>query len=240
MLREGAVGLVSPNCVGPKSEYSVLMTANAGSPCRGGAYLKEFYDWNEALPDGTKAGDTYFVRTGHRARPCTAVFLGIGQALRDEAKLDPAPARIGALGDAVHSAGFKTAVSGNADCPPDVVDRCVAALAMDSRGIVDAGRLSYLGEFPNRPSNEFEATGLRSPPLWTGSALTPTLSPRRGSTPRPHADPLPQERGQPPLAPPWQGGEKGRTPPHPSPRRGGSRPADRAIGGLLRSIDAIG
>lgn len=185
MLREGAVGLVSPNCVWPKTEYSVLLTANAGSPCRGGAYVKEFYDFNEVLLDGTNAGDSFGVRTGHRARPWTAVFLGIGQALQDEAKLDPAPARIGALGDAVHAAGLSTCVIGNADLGLGVVDRAAAVLAMDSRGIVDAGRLSPLNALY---STEGEATGLRSPPSWTGDRVAEgwhSLPPRVSEDRRP-------------------------------------------------------
>ena len=116
-----------------------MLTANAGSPCRGGGYLKEFYNADETLPDGTLAGDAYAVRTGRKAPKGSAVFLGIGQALRDMAKLSSVPAKLGALGDALHAAGLKTGVAGNADMPPDVIDRSAAVLAMDSRGIVDAG-----------------------------------------------------------------------------------------------------
>jgi len=141
MLREGAVGLVCPNCSGPKSEYSVMATANAGSPYRIGGCVREFYDLDELLPDGTTAGAAYTVRTGRRAARGSAVFSAIGQAARDSAKLNSVPAKLGALGDALHAAGLTATVAGNADLPPDVIDRSVAALVMDSNGIVDIGRL---------------------------------------------------------------------------------------------------
>lgn len=161
MLHCGSIALVSPNCTGPKTEASVLLTANAGSPCRGSSYVREFYNADEMLPDGTKAGAAFTVRTGRPAPSGSAVWLSSGQALRDSAKLNPMPTKLGALGDALHAAGMKTGVVGNADMPPDVIDRSAAVLAMDSLGIVDVGGL---------PSNEFEATRLRSPPSRTGKA----------------------------------------------------------------------
>lgn len=171
MLREGTVALISPNCAGPKLESSVLLTANAGSPANAGSHVKgqsfvrEFYNADEALPDGTSAGQAYAIRTGRRAPKGSAVFLGLGQTLREIAKLGSVPTKLGALGDALHAAGMKTGVVGNADIPPDVIDRSAAVLAMDSRGIVDYGALA--------PSNEFEATNAQSPPAWTGKERTP-------------------------------------------------------------------
>lgn len=50
------------------------------------------------------------------------------------------PVSIGALGDALHHAGRKTAVIGNADT--DTSDRSMYALAMDSQGSVDSPRES--------------------------------------------------------------------------------------------------
>lgn len=146
MLREGGIGLVSPNCSGPKSELSVMLTANAGSPCRGGVYLRDFFNADETLPDGTKAGDAFAVRTGHRAPAGSAVLLGLGQALRDSAKYNPTPVKLGALGDALHAAGLNACASGNADTSPTDINRSAAVLAMDSRGVVDVGDL---------PSDEF-------------------------------------------------------------------------------------
>ena len=148
MLRGGTVGLVSPNCAGPKTEASVLLTANAGSPAKGGLFVKEFYDASEPLPDGTSAGQAYAVRTGREAPAGSAVFLGLGQAVRENAKLNAAPARLGVLGDALHAAGLKTGIIGNADTialgkNDQPLDRSAAVLAMDSRGIVDGGNINW-------------------------------------------------------------------------------------------------
>ena len=218
MLHYGAVALVSPNCAGPKTEASVLLTANAGSPCRGGIFIKEFYDADEALPDGTNAGDAYAVRTGRKAPKGSAVFLGLGQTLREIAKQGSVPTKLGALGDALHAAGIKTGVVGNADIPPNVIDRSAAVLAMDSRGIVDAGAL---------PSNEFEATNAQSPPARTGKTSTPPrpssfdkLRMLRASSPR---------RGEGKDPSPTLPALLGRTPPQPSPQRGGGGRADFTV-----------
>jgi len=141
MLRRGAVGLVCPNCTASKSEYSVMATAGAGTPCRTDSYVAEFYDCGEQLPDGTTAGSAYAVRTGRKAPPGSVVFPAIGQAIRDSARLNGRAVMLGALGEALHAAGARTSVFGSADLPPDVVDRSAAVLVMDSRGIVYAGRV---------------------------------------------------------------------------------------------------
>ena len=152
MLRGGAVGLISPNCAGPKSEASVLLTANAGSPCRGGNYVKEFYNTSEQLLDGTSAGEAYALRTGRKAPKGSAVLLGVGQALRDAAKLSSVPAKLGELGDALHAAGLRTGIVSDAQTLPDGTERSVAVLAMDSRGVVDCGDLHAVSLFEIRCS----------------------------------------------------------------------------------------
>ncbi|MCX6345108.1 MAG: hypothetical protein NT018_08535, partial [Armatimonadetes bacterium] len=124
MMREGGVGFVCPNCVGPKSEASVMMTAGAGVGCMGGLYTGEFYAVSsnvraqslmrpdEVAPDGMRAGDAYSIRTGYRAKPGSMVFLGIGPALRDNAESSHTAARIGACGYALKSAGLRTCFVG--------------------------------------------------------------------------------------------------------------------------------
>lgn len=139
-LMRGSVGLVSPSCAGPRSESSILLTAGAGANCRGGAFVAECYDADEVLPSGLTARDEHALRTGYKARPGSAVFLGLSQALRANAETG-CPARIGALGDALHRAGIRTCAIGNADILPDTIDRSAAVLAADSRGIIDIGHL---------------------------------------------------------------------------------------------------
>lgn len=143
MLHGGSVALVSPNCAGTKTETSVLLTANAGSPCLGGAFVKEFYQSWETVPDGTTAGEAYRVRTGHRGPRWSrgGVFLGLGQAIRQNAVNHQSFVHLGALGDALHKSCLITTITGNADRPPDVKDRAVAVLMMDSQGLVDTGAM---------------------------------------------------------------------------------------------------
>ena len=141
MLRKGAVGLVSPNCLGGKSESAVLLTAGAGTSCRGGLFVREFYDVNEVV-DGTMAGDVYYARTGNKANKNSAVFLGLGPALRANAEPTNRPIMLGACGEVIRKAGKKTCAIGNADLPPDRIDRSVASLAMDARGRIDIGELA--------------------------------------------------------------------------------------------------
>ncbi|MCE5314547.1 MAG: hypothetical protein ABFD49_08005 [Armatimonadota bacterium] len=141
MIRGGAVGLISPNCSGGKNEFSCMITAGAGASCRGGVYLREFYDSQERIESGASAGDAYSRRTGYAADPGSAVFLGLGLALRANTELAK-PAVLGALGDTLHEAGRKTCAIGNADILPGGINRATAVLAMDSRGFIDRGCLN--------------------------------------------------------------------------------------------------
>jgi len=180
IIHDGSVGLISPNCLGPKAESSVLMTASAGSPCRGGGFVHDFYGESEVLLDGTNAGVAYTIRTGRRAPKGSALFLGLGKAIKQNSEswhehsrdcyaaplaalraaagqglscsprreqkcqktpfskeMDQPLVRLGALGEALHEAGLRTAIVGNADVWPSVQDRAAAVLAMDSHGIID-------------------------------------------------------------------------------------------------------
>jgi len=143
MLREGSVALVSPNCSGSKSEESVILTAGAGSSCRGGDYVGQVYDADELVPGDRNAGDAYRARTGRRAPNGSAVFLGLVQALRESVSRPPAV--VGALGESLRRVGKTTAAIGNADAPPDIVDRSAAVLAMDSTGRIDLGCMTLPG-----------------------------------------------------------------------------------------------
>lgn len=142
MIRGGSVGLISPNCAGPKSEYSVMLTASAGVGCKGGASVAECYDVGEKLIDGEGyAADVFKTRTGADSGKNSAVFLGLGPANRINIE-SGSPIQLCALGEALHHAGKKTAVVGNADIYPGIIDRSAGVLAVDSRGIADYSRIS--------------------------------------------------------------------------------------------------
>ena len=142
LLTLGSVGLISPNCQKPRSENSVLMTASAGASCSGGPFVEEFYDAGGTVAiTSENAGKAYTARTGRRVPAGSAVFLGLGQAMRAIGE-DGRPVQLGAIGDALHRAGMKTCVIGNSDLDRENPNRSVAVLAMDSRGLIDIGRLS--------------------------------------------------------------------------------------------------
>ncbi|MGC8864022.1 MAG: hypothetical protein ACP5R5_14795, partial [Armatimonadota bacterium] len=142
LFKAGAVGLVSPNCDGPRTESSVLLTASAGASCEGRPFVQEFYDANETLPaTGENAGAAYLLRTGRRAPRGSAVFLGLAEALRLAAE-SGRQAQVGSVGDAAHRAGMKTGVIGNADLDRAAPNRAASVIAVDSRGLIDIGHLT--------------------------------------------------------------------------------------------------
>jgi len=140
MLCRGAVGLISPNCVGSKSRISVLLTAGAGSSCRGGDYVREVYDYNEFVKNDQIAENAYRVRIGLQAKTNSALFLGIAQAKLEA--IGYGPVTIGMLGESLRRVGKKTGVVGNSDTLPNFIDRSVAVIASDNNGIIDIGYLS--------------------------------------------------------------------------------------------------
>ncbi|MBU5440210.1 hypothetical protein KQI42_19635 [Tissierella sp. MSJ-40] len=50
---------------------------------------------------------------------------------------------IGALGDNLHKAGFKTAVFGNSDIPEEFI-RTASLIPMDSKGLIDYGNVDNI------------------------------------------------------------------------------------------------
>ncbi len=137
--KTGGVGLVSPNCAGPKSEDSLLLSAGAGARYRAVGFVRECYDASEVLPYGVRASDEYALRMGQTAGERSAVFIGLRSLLRSDADVESDVVQLGACGDALHRAGMKTCVVGNADLSAVQSIRSTAVLAMDSKGIVDFG-----------------------------------------------------------------------------------------------------
>ncbi len=145
LIREGALGLISPNCEHPRTEAAVLMTASAGYRCPGSDFLNEFYDSDESIPSTNEsAAEAFRIRTGRIGPQGAALFLGYGPALRLLREQGLLP-QFGRIGDAVHLAGGKTCVIGNADLDQLQPNRAYAVLAVDSDGIIDIGLLHVSG-----------------------------------------------------------------------------------------------
>ncbi|MDI6907184.1 MAG: hypothetical protein QMC81_06845 [Thermoanaerobacterales bacterium] len=136
MTRRLAWGLMNTNTGGARNVENTHATIGAGSRAIATGAGMEAYNAAEMLHNQTAAAE-YLRRTGVEAAPGGVVHLGIA-AVRSESARLPYTVRPGALGSALHAAGLRTAVFGNADWL-GVARRPAALLAMDQRGYVDAG-----------------------------------------------------------------------------------------------------
>jgi len=142
LIEESSSALIGPNCIGAKTEESVMLTAACGTSARGGAFLRDFRDTSEWLQGSNRpAGREYTARTGLKSAPGSGVLLGLADALRANEE-SGWPITLGALGESVRKGGLKTYVVGDADIGPDRVNRLAAVIAMDSSGRIDIGSMS--------------------------------------------------------------------------------------------------
>lgn len=140
-FEKGGVALLNTNTAGVRNRQNAAATISSG---------------NTALSTPTEplvfgAGESYMnedpflifqARTGITPQPGNVVVLDLPYIqwanINDEITAEP-----GALGDSLHEAGLKTAVVGNADLPgKSAPQRAAAVIAMDRRGIIDAGDVS--------------------------------------------------------------------------------------------------
>ena len=140
IIESGAVSLLSPNCSGPKTETSVLLTAASGNPSAADIWLKNIRCADELIFPPTTAGMEFKLRTGLTPKPQSGVFLDIAKA----ESLNHAPKggfKTGLLGDSLKAAGKTIYALGNADVESDVTplqcDRSSAIIGCDSQGIID-------------------------------------------------------------------------------------------------------
>jgi len=136
IINGGAIGLVSPNCLGAKNPYSVILTAGAGVAVRGGPFVRDCYEVDEKLFGMMPAGEIYAQGIGRHAPRGSGVFLGLGQAERANREAGVMAPGLGRLGEALRKAGAYSAAVGNADIPPDTSDRSASVLATDARGLI--------------------------------------------------------------------------------------------------------
>lgn len=143
LLERGAVAATSVRTIaGRPSTTEGYATVGAGTRVRAAADAAAAFDIDSPLEGGT-AGEAVRRRSGVEPRG-QVVVVGAPPTIRlnEKRHLSSAP---GALGDALHRAGLKTAVVGNADTgvadlprrPPLV--RPVGAAVMDRNGSVDFG-----------------------------------------------------------------------------------------------------
>ncbi len=143
LFRTGSSALISPNCPRPHTENSVILTASIGTPCTGGSFLKDFFDYGERVPGSTvRSQDEYRARTGLVPDAGQPVFLGLGPAQRVTGP-NGLPIPFGLIGDSLQRVGKRACVIGNADQGDESPNRAVAAIAADSQGLLYHGGLNW-------------------------------------------------------------------------------------------------
>lgn len=89
---------------------------------------------------GQRVADIFYERTGKIAKAPTIVNLSINQIIQANAEEDLGT-KPGALGEALHAAGLKTAALGNSDTS-HLYGRAIVNTVMDTQGKVDCGDVS--------------------------------------------------------------------------------------------------
>ncbi len=112
------------------------LTVGAGALASGGAEISRAYG-AESTVDGSTAKALYELRSGRSVGSAEIVHTEVVLIQRQNAEA-AYRARPGALGEALHKAGIKTAVVGNSSLPGSHNAEAVA-IAMDESGSVDSG-----------------------------------------------------------------------------------------------------
>lgn len=141
LLDNSAIALVN---TGPAERKPVLdaryLAMASGTRAIGVRDALSFYQAEETI-QGRSAGDIYLDQMGGGVIGPEVVCIGLPRLLRANKQPAFREESIGLVGDAFHKAGLRTAVVGNSDTP-DKPLRLAGLLAMDRKGIVDAGVVS--------------------------------------------------------------------------------------------------
>ena len=145
LMETGSIGLMNSRTAGrldiPDGEYadskytpeSGYLTIGAGARAIAGADARQAFNRSETV-EGVPALNVFQQRTLTDPGDSAVVHIGIAKMQYDNADLNY-EVKVGALGDALHSAGLKTGVVGNSD--DREVHREAATICMDSKGLVD-------------------------------------------------------------------------------------------------------
>lgn len=140
IINEGAVGLLNNNTGGRITPENAFVTIGAGAHALGNSYGHMAFQEDIKLENGL-AAQIYRQRTGMTPPPESIVHLGLARLIQANSTL-PRTIEVGALGKALHEAGYKTAVFGNTDYDKDL-GRLAVCIAMDNNGIVDYGKIDH-------------------------------------------------------------------------------------------------
>lgn len=138
LMQKGSTALMNTRPAGARNTPNAYATIGAGIHVVSSGFAGDAF--NSTDTDGISASVSYTARTGMEAPPEGVVTLGIPQIRKaNEAEnIEDGPGR---LGEALHSAGLKTAVLGNGDIE-DEFNRDAVTIVMDKWGKVDYGDVS--------------------------------------------------------------------------------------------------
>lgn len=150
LLDAGAIGLMTTNTAGSRSQRDTYITMGAGTRAIGseksplGLCALETYR-------GKTAKDLYKQNTHMSADEKSVINMGFAQTIRNNEDR-PYTVNIGALGTVLRNGGLKTAVLGNCDTPGEY-KRFLVSMFMDDKGIVPLGFVDsrYIVEDGLRP-----------------------------------------------------------------------------------------
>ncbi|MCR4403314.1 MAG: hypothetical protein NUW12_11180 [Firmicutes bacterium] len=136
LASSGAIGLMSARTARTLQDEHTYVTLGSGTRAQGPPETASAFNFDEVV-EGSPAGATFARNTGVKAPPGSVIHPYMALIIRANSS---SSYRIvpGALGEALGRAGKRTAVFGNSDTPGRP-GRCAAAVAMDSRGVVDMG-----------------------------------------------------------------------------------------------------
>ncbi|MEW5763311.1 MAG: hypothetical protein AB1776_08945 [Bacillota bacterium] len=138
LAQRGACGLMIVKTAGVPRDPSAYLTLGAGTPAAAPQAAGRNFNAAEEPEPAVSARDVYFRNTGFQAPPEAVVQIAPGVLLESNARLDH-PVLPGALGECIRRAGKKTAVIGTSDNKMEQAERWAPLVAMDGRGLVDAG-----------------------------------------------------------------------------------------------------
>lgn len=138
---EGGIALLNTNTAGARNRQNAAATISAGRVALSSGTEPLVFGPRENIR-GEDPLVLFQARTGFTPEQGNLVVLDL-PSIQWANKKDQNRAEPGALGDALHSKGLKTAAIGNSDLPGvPLSNRSAALIAMDRKGIIDCGNVS--------------------------------------------------------------------------------------------------
>jgi hypothetical protein len=148
----GSIALLNTNTAAGRSRHNIAATISAGQVALSPTSEPLVFGPRETIK-GEDPMVLFTARTGVEPEQDNLVVLDI-PSIQLANESNQGGAKPGALADALHQEGLKTAAIGNSDLPSEfLTNRSMAMLAMDKKGIIDQGNVSeeVLNYDPNDP-----------------------------------------------------------------------------------------